>query len=185
MHTNAPKIILIISFCGLVLACCQNPGQVSLGIAGLVNPENQDSISQTNDENTLQEPTVIFTEMGKNEPVDRGIPLSPEGLVEQYLNQYIDNLRASLDSSQSGALEGQEFNPFEYFSYEFYTKVNTAQLRLKERGETGFDPVLLTQDLPDSIKIVQTDLDNELAVVTVEQYFPGNQDLLKYGLLHC
>lgn len=176
MHTNTLKIILIITFYGLVLACCQNAGQASLGIAGLVNPENQDSISQTDDENTLQEPTVIFTEMGKNEPVDRGIPLSPEGLVEQYLNQYIDNLRASLDSSQSGALDGQEFNPFEYFSYEFYTKVTTAQLRLKERGETGFDPVLLTQDLPDSIKIVQTDLDKELAVVTVEQYFIGNQD---------
>jgi hypothetical protein len=98
---------------------------------------------------------------------------SPEQLVNDYYNWYLDNLGYDPDTDEFQ-------NPLQDGSYQLQGSLSTEFIdRIEEMKAEGLpaDPILCAQDVPESFTIQEVDISpmGEEARVSVETSFEGHQ----------
>jgi hypothetical protein len=100
-----------------------------------------------------------------------GSPATPEGTTQLFYHWYLDYAQAG-DMARNPLVDGA-YRTSELLSPSFVAKVDGA---LAEMAGSGYDPILLAQDLPIAIEVVATTAAVDTAIVTINRYFGGNAE---------
>lgn len=97
---------------------------------------------------------------------------SPEEVVASFYAWYIDY--------PANPLVVGSYKVHEYLTDAFCARVEETLASLKN-GQGGFDPILLAQDVPESVTVERVDIDGDTAVALVSTSFAGH--FLEVGLV--
>lgn len=99
-----------------------------------------------------------------------GSPLTPEGVTELFLTDYLKQAQAALQEGTAGMLQSGTYRESELLSPAFVTAVDETVAGF-DRG--GYDPFLCAQDLPHALNIGEPVIEGDTATVMVGRYYAG------------
>lgn len=102
-----------------------------------------------------------------------GSPLTPDGVTELFLSDYLEQARASLKEGTQGMLQSGAYRENELLSPAFIAQVDEIVASF-DRG--GYDPFLLAQDLPHAIVVGEPVVEGDTATVQVDRYYAGGRE---------
>ena len=115
----------------------------------------------------------------KMDRIREGSPMTPDGVVGLFLQEYMAQVRASMDGGEPDMLQSGAYREHALLSPAFVAQVEAARAGKTVAGFEGggYDPFLCAQDVPHAINVGEPVVEADAATVNVGRYYAGTPEL--------
>lgn len=159
------QAFISLAFLGIVSACAAKPP------APVAPPPPTDAAAQPTTVVTVPPPSATLAPVEIADPA--GMP--PDEVVKTFYTWYIDSWHVP----NREHIAPDAYKQTGYLTEELIQEIDQAVEEMRKQGP-GFDPILYAQDVPQHVRVEQTDVQGEQATVLLSSSFQGH--LLEIGL---